>query len=915
MAKQDSSELLSGSKTIIDAFIGVIVYTGKILIYFTNDDGILKFKIKKELDFPIKHVAYFPTVKLLTVTVNNGIYCHSVILDSKLQSSGWHFMEDIPSNDWSAIYSRDDEIFMYVIQENEKTIRLKILKNHNRVTYNDGLRFWSLTKSLNPIFHSGLLNFDDESRWKMKYTDTYKRGRYDNTMEKKNQQLKAFMDSIPLTTICTFTANYIVYSVFDTLSSLCLNSAVTKSIVLPSMIATITKIDENSVLVTTTDYGVYVVDLMKLTANSILKSPLSICVEDVSITKSFFFLSNTHTGLVIINRSDGRISYMRSKHHVLTGEINLFLGISYAINLPNQDIVLSYTDGFNSIISKKTPNINIELKFHSIKPGGATLLLGYIDQNNFIVRDEISYRFYFNGVTEIKHDNFLTPDLLAIIPNYLICKNQCKKGSFDYISGDSIVFEQTAKSKSAIGCFVNSKYISICYLSEARKVLFLCGQSQKSFVKLSSKISYHPTSIKILKVSNKNIDFIMFDFSNISFHRYKIGTEKITVYKKIKWNKDEQIVDVLPADTVKSKMVFICTLSGGIWQIDIETYEVKKFSTELSLHKLYLLRDQLLAITTDNNIYILDYQKTGTNKFLFNSNGGYLTSRHLIEDDLILISTTHGTYGVKLQKFTRSYEAPIRGTVRGISKYDDETSLIFTNKGLYIICNTSLQIQTSLLVDNIYDVNYDFSINTIMISINDNKNAGWIVLAKYNKKDGRLDICDTFPTGVLAPAQLDKSSARIFVPVDHAKHGGNCVESKSLNFGYDKTEITLLEPIKCDVQFNEAWNCMLHVSLLNNLLMTSTIDGSVVNRIKGVDAIFPIDDGNLLLQQNCALIVLERETHSMHHLMDFNPHSKITWIDTSRISLNERHEIVKKSGRFMFTISKDFVFTEYRLEV
>jgi hypothetical protein len=922
IASHSPAQFFQGDKTVIDAFDGIIVYTDSLIVYYKYSNDLhnsIEFKSCYKLSDEILKVEYLESLNLIIVLSHKkkGIMRSNLMtLDSDLSKSvRYTFSVANKSevyekklglthkiylkNKFLCFYKYHPLNFLYTVTyvdgvDDQKITPYKFLSNNLCICYFD---------NISPIFKKFNTN-QNQLNDQLILSEHYSPVKND----KLTKFLTDFTNDKLMINFKSFTDYGFIFVSFKKLYYIDFQSMQVKSYDSDSYIVNACQIDKSTLFILESTYRfVY----LKISVDSSTLCPIDdtsehipIMVSDISVTKKFIFLSNRNTGLLAINKSNLEKIYIRDKSTISENdEINLFIGICHAFKLDTNELIISYTDGFNTVLTKnsldlklkKLDNYNDEAKF-----------LGFIDNNNNqkLISNSGKLSFmtesYCNFPIEILSNNVITKILSSDII-FTTSNNAIYSDHIDTVDFTNLKIISSLKLDTSIS--TTFKNLTIVFDKSNKKLHFFIGNEQ--FEK-SIKIDYIPDKIKILRLTSKFCNFLMWDSKTFSNHKLNLATKKLEDISIENWNSDEPILDIDIPNSIYPGIYYIVAISGEIWKLDNSKFEdlnegIINVSNSISFRAIFKINNRCLAISKTNEVYCIECNNSSKTKKIATLVGDFLSYK-TINKDLVIISTTSSIYEVKTTKIYPEFEIPIKGLTKDIVRYNDSLSMLYTNYQLIMISNETLKIQAILNLPNIKHVKFG---TTIISVISNDFDTGLSIcgLFEYSKDERKFQKL-RLPNVNLqnTPTYFDPMTANL------------CVGCECRNFILKHSPIiNLPEPVSHDFNPIKRLRCISYVSILGKFLCVDEANSIAVKTIDSVKNSFVNNDGNLLICNKRKINLLCLKTLEIFKGVKIEPNLKIVWINKALLSVgNEKINV--KPGNFLIAIAPGFVYKEIKIK-
>lgn len=883
---------LCGQKSVIAAFDGFIIYTKHWIYYYESiNDYNIHLKAKYEVPYSvIENVIYVPAKKNIIVIVTKGYYIDCHILNnnlkfvkkaSKKKNSPSTYLTHCVFSKYVCIF---DEMFKMIILELPDFQIQYELKTSGFNIY----LFFKLEPYDAKLF---ILKKNDEKGWYLE-TDMFS---YD---------LKKLQGN----TILSVDDNNLISSSIFGLDILNSESELT-SIDTDFAVINCSVISENKFLLVTDLNDLYYLYLQSLTLVQISCDNLPIIVENVFIVKNLVFLWSQYSGFYIFDMNDSsKFGFIAKDNYIFKKETNIFAGISYAFKNDDKETVISYTDGYNSILSKQKSDIQVSSdKFNCISN---QLFIGYISDNDFVTKNENS-QYFINGVEPYLGNDFV--EMIGITPTHALFHNTIKEVSYR----DGKVSFVNSISKN-ITCFTVYNNKIIIYNKDENSIEFFPGIKC-----LCNSISFIPKHITVRRTESVLFGGSVDCYLSDDFHTMVVTDVNKACDSHILDNLDKPL-SLVAFDTPNSYYVY--RTPHIVLKVEQEEYSTI-ISADQELTHVFLLTPLEYIYSSDvldseihriigicaplKEIYHINYNDSKKNKLIKKYKGRLLQCTQ-ISSDCIIIATTLEMFKIRFTKDTENYETFIQGVTKASLSILSDIHLFYTTRGLYMISSDELRITSSLLLSTIKEVNFDNVMNKILLVIDD-CGADSLLFVTYDNDLQKFQIELPEETAFTKTYSIHIEP---IIGIVFAIPGGvfNYRTGEAIHMHYFDGL-----PAK-NIIYLKKWNFLVFTNSSYQFIVYDLNDniGQVykIEPISDVERIFVYDQDNLLLYRKselCLFSIPKRKLRHLGYTINCSYWFNIHWMDASLLSLNGKST---RSGTLFFATrdSDNFLCSEYYLK-
>lgn len=887
------SQLWCGEKRIIEAFEGFIIYNEKNMIYFDSmpNGKELNYKLKKTTVEKIESVAYLPSLQIIAILLLNhegNLDCVTLDVDFKKSPIATRPSSTSQRKDYlSHGLCGEAQIYIYSYFNHELMF--------TTLSIDTSVRYPKISLS---GFNIYLVGKDERlkacaKKCTLTYTSTWC---LTETMSWSD--VTATLNVFDCDVLAC-SQKYLAASLFDSLYILDLKRKGKKTTMeTGSIITSFSWITNNKALITTDSYQLFFLNMDTMKLQPLPSTSLSIGVEDVIVTKTHVFLCNKLTGFYVFNIDDSsQIGFIRTTKYIPVQEINLFLGISHAYKTNSSENVISFTDGYNSVLTKKKLDVKLFYdKFKSIKNH---IFIGYYREGYFLTKDQKS-QLYINGkvafnLTENSNLECITPSNALSIGG-INDVDRCLDGTPTLINHNSI--HPT--------CFQVYDNFTVLYNDKSKSIHIFPGN--RTF---HVKTEFTPKSIRIYKCDPNSINFLLFDRQQINVYS-QVGSCKPTFVSHVTWDITEPILDIDFSASFDS--LYVRTLLENVWQVKVPEVNLTLISEEIYFSHIFSMRHRLIGIS-DNKIYCINYESCKMNKVIQTFKGRVLHCSK-ISDSSIVVSTTFEMFEVKLEiADVQHYEAPLLGITEASLDYNETERLVHTSNGLYMVDNMNLTVYASILLSYINDVKVDKSIDRIIITVwNPNKTKTAILLkVSFNKEFSKFEVenqmlkMDVINKVLIEPKCGLVTFSGEFYSYRNSNHFngifGPCYQSPGKEWLY-----------------MEKQDCFSYITETNYFLVINQSDGNFIC-FDNVNQYFALDDDRFIIYKHDSLYFFDFQAFRLNGLcklekgFHIGKDLNIQWIDPLLLTWDEsRCSWKSKTGIFIIAIDPSNIYEEYRIE-
>lgn len=657
-----------------------------------------------------------------------------------------------------------------------------------------------------------------------------------------------------------FKASHLIVSIFDTLHySDLIEDRIYPPFQLQGNITCASRMGNSNFLIAVTDVGgVFQLNIKTKSITPLLNTPLPIIADQVNITTKHIILHGQHTGLLTIDRVSHQTGYIHNTLHRFD-QSNLFTGISYAYSTDSNDLVISFTDGHNSILAKETNNIDV-LRLH---PHGGHSLLGFVDNHRFLTRS--NNRYYLNG--EVQTD--LLDDVCAVAPNIRIYRD-----SIEYLEDEE---EIQVINKGTVGALSISKDASIIY-TDARLLVIIHPYPKGGYS--FCEIPFTPLNIKRLsnsechrdaKIDGIDAEELLQSYALFNETKLLIGSLSIP------WSPEDPIKDVERVPNSLNRL-YVLTYSGSLWEFNSVTYECVLILQSLKIKFLTSL-GKATIVAIGNTLSIVNYKNSNKLEEIYKFDGDVLSYMKTSSSETY-ISVTSGLYRITESATPRFHEFPISGIVKERIQYSDSLSLIYSQSQLALYNDKSAEVFSIFSVPDIYQVRLDLELNpltpTIIISTFTLNQTSFLIQLEY--RNHSFQLVNYKPIDTYFPIHIE--------PYYGKYYSGLHVSSYRAATTKRKTDFSITQEIKTDMTYDLQNKRLLYISRGNRLAEVSQNSRSFK---RGVRRIFTNQDGFIyLVDEDNAISIYEDKPHVISGIEEASSVGEYVWINDHSGQISEK---------------------------
>lgn len=660
------------------------------------------------------------------------------------------------------------------------------------------------------------------------------------------------------------------------------------------------QVDKSTVFLSGSDYQIFKLSVSKsnpMSLVSLLINKCSISIQNITSTKDYVFFSSNYTGLLIINKSNDQYPiYLRDKSTIsYNREINLLIGIVNTFKIRHNELVSIYTDLRNSIISKNSLDIKFDIK-SNLK--NATFL-GMLDNSPIVKSNHLLL-----PLDKLKSSQDIKSRLHVITPPDFIINDDD-----DQLDKIYIIPPQALSKNSNLYSYLDNVLAIFNY----DKSITFYTRSYGGFHSKPSRISYTPTNLKIVKVTNKIIDFILFNESTFSTHRYNIAKEDLKHFKTYEWVVQLPIINIELHKTINTSFFIILSANSKLWYLDYTNNRMPKLgpiSPSLNFKSLFRVNNHPCTIDSNNNIYVITfddndhYHSSDLKLFKSLNSNDKIISVNPVTENLVYIITDNSIYEIKKSKVFPEFETPIKGEIIDYVPYDEDLTFMYTNLGLYVINNADLKIKTFLKLESIRFLKIKdglISITTCKSDVMDSHIYSLSLILEYSKDANEFsEVMHMNQDSNAEPVFIDPHSNDLFTQF----HLGNSHDGTML---YDFPEPYHSNYISVDEK-----NLICYISTFQNLIIMHRSNLRTLMKFKNIKDAYLNNDNNLLVYRNRRINLIDLDSMRLLKGVKIKSGLKIIWINKMLLTVKDE-KLSARSGTFLKTLTPDLMYEEHKI--
>lgn len=889
------SQLWCGEKQIIEAFEGFIIYNEKSIVYFDSMPGgkELNCKFKKTMDEQIVTVTFLPYLQVIAILFFNregNFYCQTYDVDFNKSPITTKSSNAPPREDYlSHGLCGKSQIYVYSYFKHELLFTILPIDE-----------FIGNSKITLSGFNVYLLGKNEQmkacaKRYILTYTSTW------CLTETKLWSDVAESFNVFDCDVLACSQKYLIATLFNSIYALDLNKKGKKTTIeTDSIITSFSWITNSKAFLTTDSYQLFFINMNTMKLQPIPSTSLSIEVEDVIVTKSHIFLHNKLTGFYVFDiENSSKFGFIRTTKYIPAQEINLFVGVSHAYRTNSSENIISFTDGYNSILTKKMLDINIlQDRFRFIKN---QLFIGFYQGDDFLTKD-LNSQLYLNGKVAFSFTD--EANLESITPSNALS-----------MTGISEIAESVKESPTLFNhkpvhasCFQVYNNFTILY-DDKRKSMHIFPNNKTFYL----KTEFTPKSIRIYNCDTVSVTFLLFDHQHINVYTQTQSCEPVLI-SHVDWGIAEPILDIDFSGSFDS--LYVRTLLENVWQVKIPEVSSILISERFYFSHIFSLRHRLIGISSlENKIYCINYESCKINK-LIRTFEGKLLQCSKISNSSIIVSTTTEMFEIKLEVGDeRYYESALLGVTKASLNYDETQKLVHTSNGLYMVDTIHLRVHASILLPHINDVKVDKNIDRIIISVwNPNETKTAIILkVSYNKELGKFEIeSQALKMNVVGKVLIEPTCSQV-------SFSGELYSYKDSD-NFSSAIGTCYQPPEKDWLYVEKQNYYSYLTETKYFVVSDQSDGNLI-WFDNVNQYFALNNSNFLIYKDDSLYFFDFQEFQLNRLCKLErgfhvgKDLKIQWIDTSLLTWDRSRCLWRsKPGYFITAINPSGLYEEYIIE-
>ncbi|KAG0686978.1 erv26 super protein, partial [Pichia californica] len=564
------------------------VNNNEILFYNTqiqNDKPTFTLIKKEKLHSKkILLLKYLPNLEksiiISTKTSSEEIFIQIIDKDNQLSDLNSCFNENISINNNNSIYLFHEFInsVLYIFYQN----------NNNEIKYttldNDIFTQNSIYNFSNMFIYQ--FNNNNLEQFELILNPSTKIWNLKNSFIWNNNHFNLIIDNYK---IINCSNDYLIASSFFNL--IIINkSGNSLKLILNSLIINSKFINNNLLFFTTDNFEIYYLylnnknlnnsNLEKL--NSLKSNNLSIVINNIHNLNNFIFLSNNLSGFYIFNKKNLLNFNFLNSEISSDKEINLFNGISYVIKNEFNDEIISFTDGYNSILSLPNTNSKFNLNLNLNLNLNHTLLAFSKDLKTFITKFNSKIFINYNEIPQLLNSDYI------IVNN----ENNSKYFGFTIINKKLYSFSYILNANNIIDFHIE---ISVQNNINNNNKSSIFTSSINSIYKFNDGklINYPSGYVKDVNINFKPLKLLLFNDDNndnkyfILFNSLNISIFAESNLKNLNWNlKNDPIIDI-PYYNHNENEIYISTLSNKLYKLDL--ISINLFLISINYNNLKLI--------------------------------------------------------------------------------------------------------------------------------------------------------------------------------------------------------------------------------------------------------------------------------------------------------------------------------------